>query len=280
MSSTNKKLINYIKNKPDVYEKSTSAFWDDENISKYMLEEHINPESEGATRNHKFIKKSADWISGLLGDTKNKKLLDLGCGPGIYDELFYKNGFNVTGIDFSKRSIEYAKKHAKEKGINIKYHYKNYLDIDYEEKFDIAVLIYCDFGVLPPKDREVILTKARKALKQGGLLILDGFTMKFIDDFEEKEIIEYNKYGFWSEKEHACIQRNHIYQDTLNTLEQYLVITEEDIECYNIWNQVFTKESIVSEIKNAGFENIDLYDDVAGKSYSGKDKTICVVAGK
>ena len=79
MSSTNKKLINYIKNKPDVYEKSTSAFWDDENISKYMLEEHINPESEGATRNHKFIKKSADWISGLLGDTKNKKLLDLGC---------------------------------------------------------------------------------------------------------------------------------------------------------------------------------------------------------
>ncbi|EDS72782.1 hypothetical protein ANASTE_00492 [Anaerofustis stercorihominis DSM 17244] len=135
-------------------------------------------------------------------------------------------------------------------------------------------------SVLHPKDREVILTKARKALKQGGLLILDGFTMKFIDDFEEKEIIEYNKYGFWSEKEHACIQRNHIYQDTLNTLEQYLVITEEDIECYNIWNQVFTKESIVSEIKNAGFENIDLYDDVAGKSYSGKDKTICVVAGK
>lgn len=280
MSNTNKKLINYIKNKPAVYEKSTSAFWNDENISKYMLKEHLNPKSEGATRNHEFIKKSDDWISGLLSVTKNKKLLDLGCGPGIYDELFCKKGFNVTGVDFSKRSIEYAKKHAKEKGMDIEYHYQNYLDIDYEAEFDIAILIYCDLGVLHPKDRAVILNKTRKALKKDGILILDGFTKKFIDDFEEKEIIEYNKKGFWSEKEHVCIQRNYIYKETLNTLEQYLILTEENLECYNIWNQVYTKDSIVSEIKNAGFKYIDLYDDVTGKSYSGTSETICAVAGK
>ncbi len=44
---------------------------------------------------------------------KTKKLLDLGCGAGIYSELLYDKGFSVTGIDFSKRSIEYAQNHAK-----------------------------------------------------------------------------------------------------------------------------------------------------------------------
>ncbi len=30
----------------------------------------------------------------------------------------------------------------------------NYLDMDYQDVFDAAVLIYCDFGVLPPENRK------------------------------------------------------------------------------------------------------------------------------
>ena len=37
MSEVNHDFIRNIKEKPKVYEKSSSAFWDDENISKYML---------------------------------------------------------------------------------------------------------------------------------------------------------------------------------------------------------------------------------------------------
>ncbi|MGE5494383.1 MAG: methyltransferase domain-containing protein [Burkholderiales bacterium] len=33
---------------------------------------------------------------------KRPRLLDLGCGPGIYAELFAKKGFCVTGVDFSQ----------------------------------------------------------------------------------------------------------------------------------------------------------------------------------
>ena len=46
-NSSSRKLIEYIKQKPQVYEASSSAFWDDENISGYMLEAHLDPDAEG-----------------------------------------------------------------------------------------------------------------------------------------------------------------------------------------------------------------------------------------
>ena len=36
------------------------------------------------------------------------KILDLGCGPGLYAELLAKKGHSITGVDFSENSIQYA----------------------------------------------------------------------------------------------------------------------------------------------------------------------------
>lgn len=45
----------------------------------------------------------------LLPDVKGKKVLDAGCGPGIYSEWLIKNGANITAIDASPMMIEMAK---------------------------------------------------------------------------------------------------------------------------------------------------------------------------
>ncbi len=41
----------------------------------------------------------------LVGDVKNKRVLDLGCGPGVYAELFAKQGATVTAIDLSEEMV-------------------------------------------------------------------------------------------------------------------------------------------------------------------------------
>jgi SAM-dependent methyltransferase len=46
----------------------------------------------------------------LLGDIKNKKLLDLGCGFGYYDKIYSEAGAKVIAVDNSKKEIEYAQK--------------------------------------------------------------------------------------------------------------------------------------------------------------------------
>lgn len=276
----NKKIMKYLKEIPAEYTPSSKKFWDDKHISKFMLKAHLNPDVESASRNHLFIEKSAEWIVSLVPEKKGKKILDLGCGPGIYAEKFYNRGFDVTGIDFSKRSIEYAVASAAKKNMKIEYKYMNYLEIDYENEFDMVVLIYCDFGVLSPEDRKVLLKKIYKVLKPEGILILDVFTEKFYEKFQEKTEITYEDSGFWSEIPYSCIQRNKIYGDTLTSLEQYIIITENDCECYNIWNYIFDKESISMELRTGGFSKIRFFNNVAGEKESQNNSTLCIYAEK
>ncbi len=49
------------------------------------------------------------FFSNLLGSIKGKKLLDLGCGFGDYAKFYAKKGAKVTGLDNSKKEIEYAR---------------------------------------------------------------------------------------------------------------------------------------------------------------------------
>ena len=46
----------------------------------------------------------------LLGNIKNKKLLDLGCGFGTYAKIYFEKGAKVTALDNSKKLIARAKK--------------------------------------------------------------------------------------------------------------------------------------------------------------------------
>jgi 2-polyprenyl-3-methyl-5-hydroxy-6-metoxy-1,4-benzoquinol methylase len=114
-------LFNYLKDKPSLYTTSTNKFWDDEHISKGMLEAHLNPDIDPASRNHVFIDRSVEWIGRIAYPRKSPKLLDLGCGPGIYAERFTRRVYQVTGIDFSRRSIRYATDSAKGQGLGIEY---------------------------------------------------------------------------------------------------------------------------------------------------------------
>ncbi len=276
----NNKIITFFQDTVPVYQNSTKVFWDDEHISKGMLSAHLDTDNDGASRKLSTMQKSVDWICEQCPNPKQKRLLDLGCGPGIYSELLYDKGFSVTGIDFSKRSIEYAKAHAQETNRKIEYHYQNYLDMNYEEEFDISILIYCDFGVLSPKDRNILLAKIYKALKNGGILILDAFNEPYKDSFTETQSVKFERNGFWSPNPHVVIQKNYLYTEANNTLERYLIITEDNCECFNIWNQIYLKETFVSEIRTQKFHLLHLFDNICGKAFTGKEETICGVFQK
>ena len=95
-------------------------------------------------------------------------MLDFGCGPGLYAEKFAKLGYQVTGVDFSARSIQYAKKSADDKGLTIDYHFANYLEVDLQKQFDFITLIYCDYGALSFDERRQLLAKVAAHLRTGG----------------------------------------------------------------------------------------------------------------
>lgn len=104
-----KNIFSIICKKPELFEESQKNMWNDEYISKNMLKAHLNKNLDSATRNYDFVKQSVEWIARILPPTEYPNLLDLGCGPGIYSELFFEKGYNVKGVDLSERSIRFAK---------------------------------------------------------------------------------------------------------------------------------------------------------------------------
>lgn len=274
------KLLAQLSARPALYAPSSAPFWDDAHISKGMLKAHLNESVDSASRNRAFIEASARWIARIADGGTKKTLLDLGCGPGLYATQFAEHGFTVTGIDFSRRSIEYAQRAAAKSGQAITYRYQNYLEIAYESEFDVVTLIYCDFGVLSPSDRQCLLGKIYRALKPGGCFIVDAFTARYFADFTQSQRIEYQDQGYWSCEPYVCLQQNIRYDEEHTFLEQYHVITANAIERYAIWNHAFEKNEMINLLRSHGFSEVDVYGDVAGAELTTDSPTLCAVGRK
>jgi SAM-dependent methyltransferase len=266
-------LQKYLK-RPEIYERTTEKFWDDEHISAQMLEAHLNPNTDAASRKPEFVERSAAWIALLLPE--GASLLDIGCGPGLYARRFAAMGLHVTGVDISERSIAYARAHDP----HSEYIQQDYLGMDFENLFDMVTLIWCDYGALIPKEREVLLQNVFRALKPGGLFLLDVFTPVGYASLREHTTWENNeKGGFWSPDKHICLSAVYKYPGMVN-LNRYVIIEESAVRTFNIWNCCFTRESLLAEVGRFGFAESAFFSDVAGAPYKPDRETLCAVLKK
>ena len=104
-----------LNSRPKPFEFYTAAdLWTDEHTSAQMLAYHLNMEMDVSSRRGEFIERSVRWIASHFDVGTNTRVADFGCGPGLYTNRLAKLGAAVTGIDFSRRSIEHARKAAAE----------------------------------------------------------------------------------------------------------------------------------------------------------------------
>ena len=272
-------LVNLIK-KPALYEKGTAELWTDEHISKRMLKAHLSPNEDSATRKHSFVRESVKWINTIAPVQQYSSLLDLGCGPGIYAEEFHHAGYEVTGVDFSKRSVNYAKNSALEKGLPISYYQRDYLTLDFKDEFSVATIINYDFGVLSTDDRARVLSKIYTALKPGGLFIFDVFTPNQYTGRQESTDWVYAKEGFFCAKPHICLNSFFMYREHNTFCAQHIVITEQDVKSINIWEHTFTKDEIARDLFATGFSLCSVYGNIAGADFCENGNGMCIVAVK
>ena len=265
------KLLHLLQ-KPALWQRSTKPFWDDEHISKGMLEAHLNHEWDAASRKHSTIDRSVKWLTGII--PPQGKILDLGCGPGLYTKRLSDMGYSVTGMDFSKRSIEYAKSHD----ARTEYIYRNYLELDYTDTFDVILLIYGDYAALTLDERRTLTPKVYQALKPGRVFILDVFTEKqFAKKAEKTSWALCGKGGFWSAEPHICLEAAYLYENNTVAVDQHIVVTNDGINEYLIWDTAYTVQKLTDEVSPYGFKVNGVFDDICGSPYTGEAETLCFV---
>lgn len=275
-------LLEKISRKPQLFAKDDGNFWQDPYISEHLLYAHLDDESDQGSRKYQDILQSVLWLCQYLKLPEESKLLDLGCGPGLYSENFFGQGFEVTGIDFSQSSINYAKEQAVEFQYPIHYICQNYLEIDYKEEFDVITLIYGDLCVLSHTDRNLLLKKVKKALKPGGYLIFDVFTKHYFAANDPKQSWYISKEdGFWSAEEHLLLQQHFKYKKDKVRLDKYTVILNDgQTKTYNIWKHYFSLKRTIAMMEENDFLIKDYWSDLKGKPYEENSPWIGMVAQK
>ena len=113
----------------------------------------------------------------LLGDVMNKKILDFGCGTGIYAKLLTKKGAKVKGFDISPEMIKIAKRENPNLDLKVGSGY----DIPFNEKFDIVL---ASLVVHYLEDWNKMLNGISKVLSKGGIFIFS--TGNPVSEFSDK----------------------------------------------------------------------------------------------
>lgn len=158
-----------------------------DNEIKYYGKNITSSSGDYDLESESFFRKANLKFKKILGDVKNKKILDVGCGVGSLSFYLAKKDANVIGIDLSKNSIEFCKKEAQKKELTIEFKEMNAQIPDFEdESFDIIV---GSRVVHHLPDIELFFKECRRLLKQKGYIV-------FIEPLKKNIIVELNRKFF------------------------------------------------------------------------------------
>ena len=187
----------------------------------------------------------------------------------------------VTGVDISKRSLDYAMGHAEERGLNIDYRYINFFDIDYCSEFDAVLQTHGELCTFSDEKRDELLAKIYKALKMDGLLIFDVTTRahRMRDGLKNRWYVSDG--GFWRPGRHLVLEQGFDYPEHDVWLDQYIVVGDSaNVTVYRNWFHDYTLQSIRSVLEKAGFQIVHVWNDLTGNTYEEGGDWIAIVGRK
>lgn len=154
---------------------------------------------------HRDFAEAEMFIQNLvnhLGISTSSKVIDVGCGKGRHAKFLSQFGFEVMGVDLSAESIASANQFSHDK---LSFKQADMRNVYANEEFDLAVNLFSSFGYFEDDNEDKkVLSNMYKALKKGGILVLDYMNPeKIIKDMKSKEIIDKGEIQFQISKKIA-----------------------------------------------------------------------------
>ena len=211
-------------------------------------------------RDNKEAKKFIDNLVNYLKPKQGSKIIDIGCGNGRHAIYLNKLGFNVTGIDLSKKSIEHAKKYENK---NLKFHVHDMRNEFSKNNFDICTNLFTSFGYFETEEEnQKAINKMASNINNQGVLIIDFMNVKkVINNLVFSEIKKVEEITFYINRKHEdnYIKKNISFFDK----EKYFTFQE--------MVQAITLIDFNKYISNAGLKIIDVFGNYDLADFNAKE---------
>ncbi len=268
--------------RPEPFEFYTAnELWANDHTSKKMLSYHLDGDIDLSSRNAGFIDRSVDWIASHFSVSPGMEIADFGCGPGLYTTALARKEANVTGIDFSTNSIVYAREVAMRVGLSIRYVVQDYLEFETDNRFDLILMIMCDFCALSPVQRRDLLSRFHTMLTPGGSVLLDVYSLSTFDHTDEQERYGVDiSDGLWSANKYYGFHKTFKYESEKLILDKYTIVEASRTRTVYNWLQCFSPEQLANEFAECGFSIDEFFSDVAGSAFESTFSEFAVVGRK
>ncbi|MBU8871057.1 MAG: class I SAM-dependent methyltransferase [Gemmatimonadales bacterium] len=253
--------------------------WHNPEFSSRMLDVHLDPTTHMASRAPEIISRHVTWLEEQLNVTTDLvrpadgfRILDVGCGPGLYCHEQAKRGMPSTGFDFAPAPLAWAEETAITEKLDCNFLTTDltHLPDDFAEQVGPQEAITFWFGEFHSFTAEQVadfLPRLAQCLVPGGLFILeyqpwDLFVQEDSNDWSchEKSV--------FSDEPHLWLQEFGWDPDTNTEVHVHWILTEKSgtlqryVQCHQGW----TDEELVSMLAAARLESAVFHPPITGVS--------------
>jgi SAM-dependent methyltransferase len=257
--------------------------WNDPAFSRRMLGEHLSQDHDAASRRFEIIDRHVKWIHDQVLKGNPTRILDLGCGPGLYMSRLAELGHRCVGIDFSPASIAYARGQAEEASLECTYIQGDIRTADYGDEYGLVMSIFGEFNVFRPEEARDVLEKARRALVPGGFLLLEPHTFEAVVKIGEQPSLWYTtETGLFSDEPYLCLQENFWDAEDHVAIERYYIIDAAtgEVARHSASTQAYTDEEYRSLLAECGFGKVVFYPSLDGSVDSSTGDLVGILSQK
>jgi SAM-dependent methyltransferase len=210
---------------------------------------------------HRDYKEAEAFIKNIvtyLNLNKADSILDLACGKGRHSIFLNSLGYDVTGLELSKNSIEHAKTNESE-SLHFEVHDMRNV---YETQFEIVLNLFTSFGYFQDEmDNFKVIQTIKSSLKQNGIGVIDYMNSPLVID----NLIAHNSY----ESDGIKFELKRNYKDGFITKN---IEVNDDGKSFHFEEKVraFTFQDFETMLSNAGLHLLDCFGSYKLEPFNNK----------
>lgn len=218
-----------------------------------------------------------EQVSQILSLTafEGGPILDLCCGPGRHAIEFARRGYRVTGVDGTRFLLDQAKERATESGQQVEWIQQDMREFVRPNAFGLVVNLWTSFGYFENDADDLrVLSNIFESLRPGGV---------FVMDLIGKEIIA-RGFSLTTSTEHPdgslLVERRKICDGWSRVANEWILIKESQARSFRFEHTTYSGRELKDRLVGAGFADVKLFGDLAGRPYDWEAKRLVIKATK